>query len=230
MRHRDFNRKSSRLPVICHFNQTVLRDFPRDVNPAWVAVACDLNTHDLMECILVDTAIAMAHDRPVDVPRDNEGNRIGRHLECPLDGSGIEQAECDIERLSEASVGIVVDFSCMHDDADTQLPWGLANVKACVVVDQEPAESGYGMVQQYCLWRLFHGVDESKDAVATVNEWVTMRRVDFRQAQRLIEQLINLVAKLGLNRIGTGGGLLDVERDDGPVMRPTPGTLGVVIL
>jgi len=77
------------------------------------------------------------------------------------------------------------------------------------------------MVQQYRLGCLFHGVDESKDAVATVNEWVTMGRVDFRQAQRLIEQFIDLVAKLGLNRIGTGGGLLDVERDDGPVMRQT---------
>jgi hypothetical protein len=64
-----------------------------------------------MEGVPVDTAVAVAHDRSVDIPGDNEGQRIGGYLECLLDGGGVEQAECDVECLSEASVGIVVDFS-----------------------------------------------------------------------------------------------------------------------
>jgi hypothetical protein len=107
----------------------------------------------------------------------------------------------------------------MHDDADTQLALGLADVrKARVVFGQEPFEGRDGIAEQYCLWCLFHGVDEDKNSVTAIDEWVTIWWVDSRRAQRFIEQLIDLVAKLGLNGIDTGGGLRDVERDDGPVM------------
>ncbi len=39
-----------------------------------------------------------------------------------FDAAGIQQTECDIQRFAETAVRVVVDFSCVHDDADAQLP------------------------------------------------------------------------------------------------------------
>jgi hypothetical protein len=47
---------------------------------------------------------------------------------------GVKQAECDIQCLAEASVGVVVDVSCVGDDADPQLPLRSAVVREAGVV------------------------------------------------------------------------------------------------
>ena len=39
-----------------------------------------------------------------------------------LDAGGVEQAKGDVQRLAEASVGVVVDFAGVHDGADPKLP------------------------------------------------------------------------------------------------------------
>jgi len=38
------------------------------MNPAQVAVARDLYTHELVEGVLVETVVAMTHDGVVDIP------------------------------------------------------------------------------------------------------------------------------------------------------------------
>jgi hypothetical protein len=64
-------------------------------------------------------------------------------------------------------------------------------------------------------------VNKTQDPVAAVDEWITMGRLDSCGSQSLIEQSIHLVAKVSLNRISAGSGLLDVECGDSPVMRQT---------
>jgi hypothetical protein len=85
----------------------------------------------------------MAHDRVVDIPRYDQDERIGRLPEGSFDPGGIEQAERDVECLTEASVGVVMDFAGVHDDADPQLPFLMAETrKAGVVVGEEPVRTG----------------------------------------------------------------------------------------
>ena len=62
-----------------------------------------------MESLVVDAFVAVAHDRSVDVSRDDQDQRIGHLPQGPLHPCGVEQAERDVQRLTEASVGVVVD-------------------------------------------------------------------------------------------------------------------------
>ena len=65
--------------------------------------------------------------------------------------------------------------------------------------------------------------------IADVKAYLRARRLvllldNFEQvtaAAPLVELSIHLVAKVSLNRISAGSGLLDVERGDSPVMRQT---------
>ena len=66
-----------------------------------------------MESLVVDAFVAVAHDRSVDVSQDvsqdDQDQRIGHLPQGPLHPCGVEQAERDVQRLTEASVGVVVD-------------------------------------------------------------------------------------------------------------------------
>jgi len=55
-------------------------------------------------------------------------------------------------------------------------------------------------------------------AVAAVDEAITVSPMDSRRTERGVEQVIDLVAKFGLDGIGTVGRLFDVERDDSSMM------------
>src|SRR5882762_4469262 len=101
--------------VVGHFSYLVLGGFFRDMNPAWVAGARDLYAHERVEGMLVDTVVAVTHEGAVDIPRDNEDQRASRLSERSFDPSGVEQAERDVQCLTETSVSVVVDFSCVHD-------------------------------------------------------------------------------------------------------------------
>lgn len=192
------------------------------VNPTPVAVTCDVNTDEQAEGVLIDAFIALAHDGPVDVLRDDKDQRVACRSEHLLDGMSIEQAEGDVQRLAEASVHVIVDFSCMHYGTDPQLLLRPAKArKARVVVGQELIEHGDGLVQQWHLGRLFDWVDESQDTIAAVDEPVTMALADSRRAQRSIGQLIERLAELGLDGIGAGRGTLYVDREDSPVVGQT---------
>ena len=189
------------------------------MDPAREPLARDVNAHERLEGLLVDAVVAVAHDRAVDIPRDDQDQRVGRLPEGPLDPGGIEQAEGDVQRLAEASVGVVVDFSRVHDDPDPQLPLGWLCGKAGVVLGEEPAEQGDDAVQQERLGRLVNRVDEGQDAVTPVDEPVAMALVDACLAQRRFEQLVGLVPQLALDGIRAAGGTLDIQCHDGTVMR-----------
>ena len=45
----------------------LLRRLSRDVDPAWVALARDLDAHERVEGMLVDAVVAVAHDGAVDI-------------------------------------------------------------------------------------------------------------------------------------------------------------------
>jgi hypothetical protein len=70
---------------------------------------------------------------------------------------------------------------------------------------------------------LVYRVDEREDAVATVDEPVTVLPADARLEQRGIEYLVQLGAKLGLHRIGPAGRALDIQGDYGPMTRQPGG-------
>jgi hypothetical protein len=111
-----------------------------------------------------------------------------------------------------------VDFSRVHDDADPQLPLRSTGArKARIVVGQKPMEGWDSVIQQKCLGCLVHRVDERQDTIATVDEPVAIAFVDSRRAQRRVEHPVGLVSELGLNGVGTDGGTLYVQRNDGPV-------------
>src|SRR6266567_5315782 len=180
------------------------------MDPAREALARDVNAHERVEGLLVDAVVAMAYDRVVHVPRYDQDERAGRIPEGSLDPDGIEQAEGDIQRLTEASVGVIVNLAGVHDDADPQLPFRMAETrKAGVVVGEEPAEDRDGAVQQECLGRLVNRVNKGQDAVTPVDELVAMARADAGQAQRRLEQLVGLVPQFALDGIGPAGGTLD---------------------
>jgi len=116
--------------------------------------------------------------------------------------------------------GVVGDLSRVHDDADPQHPLGPAGAReAGVAIGQQLAQGGDGPVQQDRLGGPVHRADEGQHAVAPVDEPVAVTPLDASGAQRRVEQLVHRAAELGLDGIGTAGRLLDVERDDGPVMR-----------
>lgn len=212
-------RESGGLPVNGELSHLMLDGLSGSVNPADVPVTRHAHVDERAECLLVNAAVSMAYDGAVDLGGDYERQRRSCDSERLLDMGGVEQAECDIQCFPEAAVGVVADFSCVHDDADPQLPlWlGVGNVR--VVVNQEPAESGDNTIEQQHLRRLVHGPDEREDAVAAVDERVTIASVDSRGAQCFVEQLVYLAAQLRFDRIRSAGGLLDIERDDRPVTR-----------
>jgi len=59
-------------------------------------------------------------------------------------------------------------------------------------------------------------VDEREEAVAAVGEPVTVALADSRRAQCLVEQLVDLAAELGLDRIG---GLVDCSMSSATMAR-----------
>jgi hypothetical protein len=60
-------------------------------------------------------------ERVVDFAGDHEQERAWRRLEGGLGLGGVEQAAGDVQRLAEAAVVVVADFSRMQDDADPEL-------------------------------------------------------------------------------------------------------------
>jgi len=158
-----------------------LRGVAGCVDPSGVAVTGEVNADERAEGVRVDAVVAVAHDGPVDVPGDDKGQWISCGAERLFYAGGVEEAEGDVERLAKASVGVVVDFSRMHDDADPELPMQAVGArKAGVVVGQELTERGYGTVQQDRLGGLVDGADESEEAITAVGEPVTVAPVDAR--------------------------------------------------
>lgn len=62
---------------------------------------------------------------------------------------------------------------------------------------------------QAALGGLVHRVDEREDAVAAVDEPVTVLPADARLEQRCVEHLVQRAAELGLHWIGSAGRTLD---------------------
>ena len=69
----------------------------------------DVDADDRAEGVRVDAVVAVTHDGPVDVPGDDQGQRVSCVAEHLLHTGGVEQAEGDVERFAEASVAVVVD-------------------------------------------------------------------------------------------------------------------------
>ena len=57
--------------------------------PARIAVTGDLHADERMVRMLVDAVITVTHNGSVDVPGDNEDQRLGRPLERSFDLSGV---------------------------------------------------------------------------------------------------------------------------------------------
>ena len=55
-------------PVAGDFSDLVLDGFFGNMNPAQVAVACDVHAHERVEGMLVDAVVAMTHHGVVDIP------------------------------------------------------------------------------------------------------------------------------------------------------------------
>jgi hypothetical protein len=181
-------------------------------------VAGDLHADQRAERALVYAGVAVTHDGTVNVPRYDQDQRIRTRPERLFDESGVEQAECDVQGLAKAPVGVVMDFSRVHDNTDPQLAFRPSDAwKACVVIGQKLLESGNGAIEKQHLGALVDRVYEGEDAIAPVYEPVTMALVDSCRAQRRVEQLVELGAKQGLHGIGPVGGTFDVERDNGSV-------------
>jgi hypothetical protein len=100
-------------------------------------------------------------------------------LERRLDPGSIEEPEGYIQRLAEASVGVVVDISLVHHYAHPQLA---SRRGTGVITDQEPVEGWNHLVHQQNLGCPVRQVDKREEAVAAVDELVAMARVDFRGA------------------------------------------------
>jgi hypothetical protein len=116
-----------------------------------------------------------------------------------------------------------VDQSGVDHDPDPQLAWRRSDG---VVIGQEKAE-GRDNPSQQCFEHAVGRVDESQEAVAPVAEPVPVAGLDTRRTQRRVEQVVYGRAEFGLDRVGAAGGILDVERDDGPLAgyrrtRPCP--------
>ena len=108
-----------------------------DVDPARILLTGDLRADEAAEGPLAGSIVAGARDRAVDIAGDNEQERAWRRFERHLDAGSVEQAERYVQRLPEASVGVIADFSRVQDHADSQLA---SRREAGVVAGQEPAE------------------------------------------------------------------------------------------
>jgi hypothetical protein len=206
--------------VAGQFGDPVRRGLAGQPDPAAVPAAAHLHAHHRPEGVPVDAVVPVPHHGAVDVLGDDEDQRIARGLQRLFDPGRVEQAEGDVERFPEAPVGVVGDLPRVHDDADSQHPLGPADAReAGVAVGQQLAQGGDGLVQQDRLGGPVHRADEGQHAVAPVDEPVAVAPLDAGRAQRRVEQLVHRAAELGLDGIRTAGRLLDVERDDGPVMR-----------
>jgi hypothetical protein len=194
----------------------------RNLNPAGTAATRDAHPHELAERAVVDSVVSVTHDRAVDVFRDDENHGSSRLHERSFHLRGVEEPECQIQRLSETPIVVVIDFSSVHDGTDSKQSLRSAYGRdACIVIVQELVESRDCSTEQKHLRSLVNRIYESENAVASIDEPVTMLLVDSSRTQCRIEQFIYLSAELGLNGVGTASRPFDVERNYGPVMRQT---------
>jgi hypothetical protein len=82
---------------------------------------CYAHTRQGEKGTLLNIFVAVTYDCPIYVPRYDECERINCRSQDFLYVRGIEQAECHIQCLTVASIGVVVHFSCVHDGAHSQL-------------------------------------------------------------------------------------------------------------
>ena len=99
-----------------------------------MAVARDLDVAERLERGPVNAVVAVTYDRSVNAPGYNQGQRVGCGSKDLLDARVVKQAERDVQRLSEATVGVVADLSGMDDDANPELVRETGPGKTCVVV------------------------------------------------------------------------------------------------
>src|SRR5262249_36550322 len=138
-----------------------------DLDPPGISVSRHLHMDELVECILVDSLVSMAHDAPVDIFRDDENHGTGCLLERSLHLAGIEQPECQVQRLPETPVGVVINVSGMDDGADSKQALRPALVRdARVVVGQELVESRDGGTEQQHLGGFVNRMYECEGAIA----------------------------------------------------------------
>jgi hypothetical protein len=71
-------------------------------------------------------------------------------FERRLDAGSVEQAEGNVQGFAEASVVVVVDVPCVHDDADLEPAVLFARIReASVVAGHTPAENFQDSVGNY---------------------------------------------------------------------------------
>jgi len=66
---------------------------------------------------LVDSVVALPHDRPEDLIRDHEHERTRGAAKPLAYWRSVEQAERHIERLAKEAVAVVVDLASVDDRA-----------------------------------------------------------------------------------------------------------------
>lgn len=193
----------------------------RSADPSGVAVPCDVDGDEWTEGVEVGTGVAMAHDSPVDLIGDDQGQRGSRGSECLLDAGGIKEAKGDVKGFTEASVVVVMDYSGMYHDADPELlVQASSGGETSVVTGQQLVECGDGMVQHDWLGGLVGWTDEGKKPVAAVYETVTVTPMDTCRTQCLIEQIVQSAAEFSFDGVWATGGLFDVDGHNDAVPRP----------
>ena len=115
----------------------MLGSLPGNLNPAWMAATRDLDIAERLEGMLINAVVTMPYDRSVNIAGNNQHQRIGRPSKCILDTNMIKKAERDIQRLSEAAMGVVADFSGVDDHSDPELAQGTCPGQARVVVGKQ---------------------------------------------------------------------------------------------
>jgi ferredoxin len=169
------------LAMADEFGQADRGGLRRDLNPSWVPLTRDADTYQRVEGMLVDPLIALTYHGPVDIPGDDQGQRIDGQTQRPLHAGGVEQTKRDVERLAEHSPFVVVDLARVHDYADPELALRADGTRqAGVVVGQEPGELGHYPAQQYRLGYLVDRMDEDKEPVTAIDERVIVTRPDSR--------------------------------------------------
>lgn len=187
----------------------------RKAYPALIGDVRQVEVNLELECLSVDPRVAVTNDALVDLAGGHKYEWVGGGSESGFEFGCVQESEGEIERFSETAVLVVVDLSGVDNSTKPERLVGMA----MVVGGQPGAEMGDDGVEDECLGHMVDGMEQSQYAVAPVDVRVVILVSDARDPQGLLQQVVHGAAELGLLGVGATGGTLDVDPDDGAVVR-----------
>jgi hypothetical protein len=195
---------------------TVVVEGRRLLQPAVVCTSGNADVHGSFIVLFGYAWVTVSHNRLVNLIGHDDAQRCLCLLEeVSFDLGRVEQPKGKIEGLAEAALLIVVHFAGVYHGTEPQSLVG----GPLILVGESGGQSSYDGGQQFCFGHVVGWMDKGEDSVAAVDEWVTVVLGDAARAKGVVEHVVHGAAQGGLGRVGSVGGVFDVDGEDGAVSK-----------